>query len=129
MPRAPRRCPGDDYHCPNTIRSGKYCPNHTTSWQGRTTGQGRYVSPKVKAAVRARDKTCRLNYPVICTGAIDEMDHPDGLAATGKPRTSVLTAGVVQGVCRPCHRRKTQQQARAGRNGWKRQAERHPGLL
>lgn len=128
MPRAPRRCPGDDYTCPNTITTGRYCPRHTQAWQGRTTGQGRYVAPRVKAQVRKRDKTCRLAYPGICTGAIDEMDHPDGLAAQGKRRTSVLDPADVQGVCIPCHRHKTQQQALAGRNGWKRQTKKHPGL-
>lgn len=93
-----------------------------------TWGQGRYVSPRVKAQVRKRDKTCRLAYPGICTRAIDEFDHPDGLAAQGKQRTSVLDAAEVQGVCAPCHRHKTQQQARAGRSRWKRTPEKHPGL-
>jgi hypothetical protein len=80
-----------------------------------TWGEGRYVSPKVKATVRRRDKTCRLAYEGICTTHIDEFDHPDNLASQGLARTSVLSACEVQGVCRPCHKVKTEAERQAGR--------------
>lgn len=104
-----------------------------------TWGQGGYVSPKVKAQVRRRDKTCRLAYPDICTGHINEFDHPDGLAERGLNRTSVINANEVQGVCSPCHARKTRDQQQAGRDRARarrgnlsrryRDLEPHPGTL
>lgn len=80
-----------------------------TNW-----GQGGYVSPRVKDQVRRRDKTCRLQYPGICTGNIDQFDHIIGLAEQGLRRTSVLTAENIQGVCEPCHGKKTNEQRKAG---------------
>lgn len=72
------------------------------------------VPDRVKAQVRRRDKTCRLQYPG-CTQRIEEMDHVEGLAALGIPRTPVLNAADIQGVCAHCHQIKTQQQAADGR--------------
>jgi hypothetical protein len=72
------------------------------------------IPDRVKAQVRRRDKTCRLQYPG-CTQRIDEMDHIEGLAALGIPRTPVLNAKEIQGVCRQCHQIKTQAQAAEGR--------------
>lgn len=79
-----------------------------------TWGQGRYVSPKVKATVRRRDKTCRLAFPG-CTVTIQEFHHPDGLADQGKQRTSVLNPREVIGVCSWCHAIDTRQRQAAGR--------------
>lgn len=102
-----------------------------------TWGQGRYVSPKVKAAVRRRDKTCQLAYPD-CTRLIEEFHHPTGLADQGKQRTSVLNANEVVGVCSTCHTIETRKQQAAGRERAKatrgglsrrlRDLEPHPGL-
>lgn len=72
------------------------------------------IPTRVKDKVRRRDKVCQLQYPG-CTGRIDEMDHVEGLAALGIPRTPVLDANVLQGVCHHCHTIKTQAQAAAGR--------------
>lgn len=104
-----------------------------------TWGQGGYVSPKVKNQVRRRDKTCRLQYPNICTGHIDEFDHTTGLAERGLNRKGTNTAAELQGVCSPCHAHKTEQQRRAGitkaitdRGGLSRRLrprEPHPGSL
>ena len=53
MPRAPRRCPGDNYQCPNLIRgSAKYCPAHSKSWTGPRT-----ASSKVTRTTAWRRKT------------------------------------------------------------------------
>lgn len=98
------------------------------------------VSDKVKAQVRRRDKCCRLAYPG-CTQRIEEYDHIEGLAALGIPRTPVLYASEVQGVCKPCHAIKSEQQRREGierakqrRGGqisrrYREDHEPHPGAL
>jgi hypothetical protein len=97
------------------------------AWENNRGSRGGYVSPKVKETVRQRDKTCRLQHDG-CTRAIDEFHHPTGLAAHGQRRGSVLNPRDVIGVCSHCHTIETRKQARAGRNAWKRQPERHPGL-
>lgn len=79
-----------------------------------TWGQGSNIPKRVKDQVRRRDQTCQLQYPGICTGQIDEFDHPDGLAAQGQQRTTVRSAAEVQGVCAPCHGHKTNEQRKAG---------------
>lgn len=96
------------------------------------------VSQRVKNQVRRRDGSCRLQFPG-CTGRIDEFDHIEGLAALGIPRTPVLDASTVQGVCRPCHSIKTEQQRRDGIERAKqrrgsvskryRDREQHPGAI
>ncbi|CAN5146079.1 hypothetical protein BH11ACT6_BH11ACT6_34780 [soil metagenome] len=83
-----------------------------------TWGQGSKIPKRIKDQVRRRDGQrggCQLRYPGICTGGIDEFDHPDGLAAQGQQRTTVKSASEVQGVCTPCHTKKTKGQAAAGR--------------
>lgn len=104
-----------------------------------TWGQGSNIPKRVKDQVRRRDRTCRLQYPGVCTGKIDEFDHPNGLAAQGEQRASVRSATEVQGVCSPCHKVKTDKQRRAGlaeataRRGARsrrfRDREPHPGRL
>lgn len=104
-----------------------------------TWGQGSTIPKRIKDQVRRRDKTCRLQYPGVCTGAIDEFDHPDGLASQGQQRTNVASAAEVQGVCTPCHGVKTDKQRRSGiaaararRGGLSRRnrdLEPHPGRL
>jgi hypothetical protein len=97
-------------------------------WDNNRGSRGGYVSPKVKEAVRKRDKQCVLAYRG-CTGAITEFHHPGaGLAAQGQRRGAVTDASQVVGVCSSCHDIETQKQARRGRNRWKREPERHPGL-
>jgi hypothetical protein len=79
-----------------------------------TWGQGSNIPKRIKDQVRRRDQVCQLQFPGICTGAIDEFDHPDGLAAQGQERTTVRSAAELQGVCSPCHGEKTKGQSRAG---------------
>ncbi len=96
------------------------------------------ISAKVKAQVRRRDKVCQLQYPG-CTQRIEEMDHIEGLAAQGIPRTPVLNAKEIQGGCQHCHAIKTQQQIAEGRDRARQQRgglsrrqrdhEPHPGAL
>lgn len=80
-----------------------------------TWGQGSTIPKRIKDQVRRRDGECQLKYSGICTGRIDEFDHPDGLAAHGQQRRTVRNANEVQGVCTPCHEHKTKQQAATGR--------------
>ncbi|AQT81976.1 hypothetical protein B1R94_26030 [Mycolicibacterium litorale] len=83
-----------------------------------TWGQGSNIPKSVKDTVRRRDGAkggCQLQYPGICTGRIDEFDHIDGLADQGRQRNDKrVTAAELQGVCEPCHERKTEQQRLAG---------------
>jgi hypothetical protein len=78
-------------------------------------GQGSTIPARVKDQVRRRDGVCQIAIPGVCTGRIDEMDHVVGLAEQGQRRTPTLDANALQGVCSPCHKVKTQQQAAAGR--------------
>jgi 5-methylcytosine-specific restriction protein A len=117
MPRAPRRCPADGYRCPNTITTGRYCPDHTQAWQGRTTGQG-----STRASRKARDKCladarhrCQLRHPG-CTGYANEAHHPQGIAATGRSRATAIDDGRLIAACGWCHGIETQKQAAAGRS-------------
>lgn len=96
------------------------------------------IPQRVKDQVRRRDKVCQLQYPG-CTQRIDEMDHIIGLAAQRVPRTPVLNATEIQGVCAHCHQIKTQAQAAAGREQARqrrgslsrrnRDREQHPGSI
>jgi hypothetical protein len=79
-----------------------------------TWGQGSNIPARIKAQVRRRDKVCQLQYPDVCTSRIDEMDHTVGLADQGQQRTTVRNAAEVQGVCRACHKVKTEGQRLAG---------------
>lgn len=102
-------------------------PAQRKPWDdGSGRRRGGYVSAKVKDEVRKRDKRCVLQHDH-CTGDITEFHHPRGVAASGSPRTSVLDAKQVVGVCHSCHSVETRKQISIGRNVWKRQPERHPG--
>ena len=133
MPRAPRRCPGNNGTCPHLIRHTTYCDEHTTAsgWDNsRTGGQGSTRAwRKVRLVVLQRDgHRCRLNYDG-CTSNATEVDHIDGIAITGIPRAEALDQARLRAVCQHCHRRRTQQQAADGRRNRRhtRQPERHPG--
>lgn len=113
MPRAGRRCPrhGCDQLAP--------CPDHTPApWAGSTR---RATLPpdwdRIRAEILERDTTCQLAYPgtwhtarglTSCTGTPTEVDHIH--SATDH------TPANLRGVCPPCHRRRTQQQAAAARS-------------
>jgi 5-methylcytosine-specific restriction protein A len=135
MPKAPRKCAGNNGTCPQLIRHANYCPEHqrTNSWAGRTTGQGSTNQwRKTRLLVLQRDRhQCQLRYDG-CTGYATEVDHIDGIATTGIPRPQALNPERLRAVCHPCHTNRTQQQAataRRNRPNWRRQPEHHPGLL
>ena len=80
-------------------------------------------------AVRQRDNDeCQLRYPG-CTGDYEELDHTRNVASLGITRREASTVDNLQCVCVPCHRMKSQREAAAGRVQWRRQPERHPGLV
>lgn len=85
----------------------------------------------VRRAVRERDgNECQLRYDG-CTFEGEEIDHIVNVASTGVGRQEVnrrVTADELQVVCRACHARKTAREISVGRNAWKRQRERHPGM-
>ena len=130
MPRAPRRCPGDNYQCPNLIRgSAKYCPAHSKSWTGPRTASSKITRTtawrKLRQQVLTRDHyQCQERGPT-CIGYATEVDHTGNITSGG----AVLDPANARAICAPCHLVKTQTEARRGRNQWKRQPERHPGLL
>src|SRR4051812_7242106 len=79
MPRAPRRCPGDDYQCPNLITTTKYCPDHTVAWRGERTASSQVTTTaawqRLHDFVLARDRRqCQIRYPNICTGYATVVD-------------------------------------------------------
>jgi hypothetical protein len=89
---------------------------------------GSHIPERVKRTVRNRDQVCQLHYPNICTESIDEFDHIIGVTQSHTDRQSTNTPEHLRGVCISCHKKRTQQQATASRNRWKRQPEPHPGL-
>jgi 5-methylcytosine-specific restriction endonuclease McrA len=91
-------------------------------------GEGSRIPDRVKTVVRRRDQSCRLGFDG-CTQRIDEFDHIVPLAVSGLDRRNANHPAALQGVCCSCHRIKTQREAAAGRTAWRRQPERHPGLL
>lgn len=103
-----------------------------------TWGQGGSVPKRIKDAVRRRDGVCQLQYTG-CTQAIEEYDHPIGLAEQGLPRTNVTSALELVGACKHCHGIKTERQRREGiqraihqRGGLSRRhrdKEPHPGAI
>lgn len=111
MPRAPRRCPYPA--CESRIPGGgsvRYCPAHTQyGWTGRSHASGAEHARWAKA-VKQRDRTCQLRYQG-CTGAADEADHIVNVKAGGARYD--LSNG--QAACTPCHKTKTQQEARKAR--------------
>ena len=81
---------------------------------------------RVRADVLERDGyQCQLGYPG-CLGEASEVDHIISIAATGTARRDALDADWCAAVCSACHRRKTAQEAKAGRNRRRCPPYRHP---
>ncbi|MEN4399378.1 HNH endonuclease [Mycolicibacterium senegalense] len=128
MPRAPRRCPGDNGNCTNLIRNTRYCPDHTTAWGGKRTTSSTVTSTaawkRLRLQVLERDNhQCQAREPG-CTGEATQVDHIVNTAAGG----AELDENNCQAICPSCNARKAQREAVNARTAWKRQPERHPGL-
>jgi 5-methylcytosine-specific restriction protein A len=113
MPRAPRRCPGDDYTCPNKVTTTPYCPDHTKVWGGKRTTSSKVTSTaqwkRLRLRVLKRDKgRCQLRYDG-CTGRATQVDHIISTAAGG----AELDPNNAHAVCMHCHSVKSQTESRA----------------
>lgn len=87
------------------------------------------IPAATKRRVRARQgNRCNTIDPTVCTGTIDEYDHIINIKTLGIDRAKANDIDNLQGLCAPCHKVKTQREAQAGRNRWKRRPEPHPGL-
>ena len=87
---------------------------------------GSHIPAAVKRTVRIRDEVCQLRYPG-CTVNIDEFDHIAGIAATRQDRATANHPDQLRGVCRTCHKQRTQQQSLAARRRHLRTPPQHPG--
>lgn len=113
MPRAPRRCPGDNYECDNLVTTTKYCPDHTRVWAGKRTSSSKLTSTAawkhLRIQVLKRDKhRCQVGGPG-CTGRADQVDHIISTAAGGAP----LDPDNAQAICSACNARKAQAESAA----------------
>lgn len=116
MPRAPRRCPGDNYECPNLIAgSVKYCPDHITGWGRRNQRTTSSAITNTAAWKRLRRKVlerdnheCQAREPG-CTRQATQVDHIINTAAGGAP----LDPNNAQAICPTCNARKAQRESAA----------------
>lgn len=74
----------------------------------------------IRRRILARDPICRLALEV-CTGRSNEVDHVGDKHDHSDHN--------LRGVCTPCHKRRTQEQAQAAKPRQRRATESHPGLL
>lgn len=105
MPRAPRRCPGDDYQCPHMITTTQYCPDHTRPWRGERTASSRVtITAEWQALVPVildRDNhQCQIRYPNICIGHATTVDKKQ--PAARRPDLA-LDPRNLQAACEPCN--------------------------
>jgi hypothetical protein len=92
-------------------------------------GPGSHIPASTKRTVNARQADmCATIDRTICWGTIDEYDHIINVKSVRGDRSQLNNPDLIQGLCKPCHRLKTQLEARTARNQWKRKPERHPGL-
>ena len=92
-------------------------------------GPGSKIPDRIKRTVRTRQgNRCNTIDLHVCTGTIDEFDHIVNVKTLGINRADANDPDNIQGLCRPCHTVKTQTEARAGQNRWRRPPPSHPGL-
>lgn len=95
------------------------------------TASGSHIPAKSKRVVNKRQNNRCINLDArICTGAIEDYDHVINLASIKVERSHANDPALLQGLCKPCHKLKTQQEAYHARWGRRyRKPERHPGLV
>ncbi len=98
------------------------------SWSEKQTASSQFVHTaewrKLRLQILERDRNqCQIKAPG-CTVAANIVDKIVAISEGGDPRDPRN----LRAVCHNCHNIETQKQARRGRNRWKRQPERHPGL-
>lgn len=90
-------------------------------------GAGSKIPTAIKRTVRQRQGgTCNTYDPRVCTGCIDEFDHIHNVKRLGIQRAEANDCNNIQGLCKPCHKRKTQHEAHEGRTRGRRKPPRHP---
>lgn len=117
MPRAQRRCPGDNGNCIELIRNRRYCDEHTIAWEGERTASSRVTSTsewkRFRAFILDRDHhRCQLRYPSICTGHATVVDKRT--PAARRPDLA-LNPDNAQGACRPCNDHKARTEDKHGK--------------
>lgn len=96
-------------------------------WQNG--GRGSNIPDSTKRIVRARQNNCCAGHDAsVCTGLIDEFDHVINVKSLGIDRSQANHPDLLQGLCKPCHKKKTQAEAQAGRTKHLRTPPQHPGL-
>jgi 5-methylcytosine-specific restriction protein A len=108
MPRAVRRCGKRD--CDQPMPCAEHAAKPWAASDRRATLPSYWGS--LATRILKRDKTCQLHYPgtwhtnkgeATCTRIATEVDHI-GSRTDHSPKN-------LRGVCSPCHRRRTQEQA------------------
>lgn len=93
-------------------------------------GPGSKIPASAKRAIRIRQRNqCAVYDPTVCTGQLDEFDHIVNVKAAKVDRRTANHPDLLQGLCIPCHRAKTQAEAQAGRRRGKRPPPPHPSDL
>lgn len=97
------------------------------AWAHNKSGSN--IPTRIKRIVYARQNgTCNTIDPGVCTGMVEEYDHIINIKAMRLDRQQANHPDLLQGLCIPCHRHKTQAEAKAGMNKHKRTPQQHPGL-
>jgi 5-methylcytosine-specific restriction endonuclease McrA len=96
----------------------------------RNNQPGSHIPSKSKRIVRLRQgNACICLDASVCTGEIDEYDHVVNIKALKIERSHANDPALLQGVCIPCHKKKTQAEAQAARfNRAHRKPQEHPAM-
>lgn len=106
MPRAPRRCPGDNGNCTNLIVNRRYCEQHTIAWAGERTASSRITRTRewredIKPYVLQRDGyTCQIRYAGVCTGHATVVDKTKPAASSPD---HALNPSNARAACQACN--------------------------
>lgn len=108
MPRAPRRCPGDNHACENMVTTTPYCPDHTQAWKGPRTASSQVTGTaawqRVARFVLERDRRrCQIRDPGRCLGAATTVDKI--IPAARRPDLATNPRNL-QAACKPCQSHK-----------------------
>ena len=98
------------------------------AWDNNASGS--HIPAKSKHVVRLRQNDrCVCIDPRVCTGGIAEFDHVINVKSLRIERSHANDPALLQGLCIPCHKVKTQQEAYDARWGRRhRPPQEHPGL-
>jgi 5-methylcytosine-specific restriction endonuclease McrA len=94
-------------------------------------GAGSHIPERSKRAVRRRQhNSCAIIDASICLGTIDEYDHVVNLASLDIERRHANDPALLQGLCKPCHAKKTSAEGHAAKRAKRfRKPLEHPGLV